>query len=339
MKKSVIIGVAVLVIVLISGTAAAFAMKKNVEITFSDKAEQVKISGYYDTLAEALKGEGHNVDQLKSQYKPSVPWDQKLSSNTKVNFICNCEVTLKENGTDKGKIKTTELTVGAFVQSQKLTVSKWDQVKPALDQKITNGLTITIDRVETKITKEVKEIPFEVKEEKDPELSKGKKVEKTQGKKGKEIYQVTSLFKNGQPVEKDGKPVVEKKLVEKVEPVAKVVKIGTKQEQEKVEKKDEPKQDESGCKVMSGFESTAYDGSVGSITATGAPVGHGVIAVDPSVIPLYSRVYVPGYGWGKALDTGGVIKGKIIDVFMVDPSKTRKWGRKYNLTLKVCPPK
>lgn len=49
-------------------------------------------------------------------------------------------------------------------------------------------------------------------------------------------------------------------------------------------------------------------------TATGMKQGYGVVAVDPSVIPLYSRVYVPGYGVGVAGDVGGAIKGKKIDL-------------------------
>ena len=49
-------------------------------------------------------------------------------------------------------------------------------------------------------------------------------------------------------------------------------------------------------------------------TATGARAGLGVIAVDPKVIPLGARIYVPGYGYGVAADTGGAIKGSRIDL-------------------------
>ncbi|SFJ06814.1 3D domain-containing protein [Thermoflavimicrobium dichotomicum] len=334
MKKSLIIGIAVLFVVLVSGTAAAFAMEKEVEVRFSDRTDELQISGFYDTLSDALASEGQNVEQMKKQYTPSVPWDQKLGKDTKVTLTCNCEVTLKENGKEKGKFKTTAQTVEAFLQTQKVSVSKWDQVSPALNQKITNGMTISVEKVETKISKVVKTIPYQVKEEKDPELEEGKKVEKVKGKEGKEVYQVTTLYKNGKPVMKDGKPQIEKKLVSKVEPVDKVIKIGTKKEKEKDEDKDKDKntQDEQGCKLMSGFEATAYEPSVGSKTATGHPVRRGVIAVDPSVIPLYSKVYVPGYGWGQALDTGGAIKGKIVDVFVESAAEARSWGRKHDLT-------
>lgn len=50
------------------------------------------------------------------------------------------------------------------------------------------------------------------------------------------------------------------------------------------------------------------------ITATGVRVTWGVIAVDPSVIPLGTRMYIPGYGYGVAADTGGGVKGYMIDL-------------------------
>ncbi|WP_439099657.1 3D domain-containing protein [Ectobacillus antri] len=51
-----------------------------------------------------------------------------------------------------------------------------------------------------------------------------------------------------------------------------------------------------------------------------------VIAVDPRVIPLGSTVWVEGYGYAKALDTGSAIKGNKIDVFIHDKNKVRQWG-------------
>jgi 3D (Asp-Asp-Asp) domain-containing protein len=49
-------------------------------------------------------------------------------------------------------------------------------------------------------------------------------------------------------------------------------------------------------------------------TATGVIVTYGVVAVDPTVIPLGTRMYIPGYGYAVAADTGGAVKGYIIDL-------------------------
>jgi 3D (Asp-Asp-Asp) domain-containing protein len=63
-------------------------------------------------------------------------------------------------------------------------------------------------------------------------------------------------------------------------------------------------------------------------TASGLPVGPGVIAVDPTVIPLGTRVFVPGYGPAIAADTGTAIKGNIIDLWMPSTAAARAWGRR-----------
>lgn len=70
---------------------------------------------------------------------------------------------------------------------------------------------------------------------------------------------------------------------------------------------------------------TCYD--LPGKTATGMPVGPGVVAVDPSVIPLGSRMSIPGYGNGVAADTGSGIKGATIDLWMTS-SQCGAWGRR-----------
>ncbi|HEV3408569.1 MAG TPA: 3D domain-containing protein [Gaiellaceae bacterium] len=68
--------------------------------------------------------------------------------------------------------------------------------------------------------------------------------------------------------------------------------------------------------------------SLPGTTATGMPVGPGVIAVDPSVIPLGTRMTIPGYGEGVAADTGSAIKGAIIDLWFPSTAQALAWGRR-----------
>src|SRR3989304_8802289 len=63
-------------------------------------------------------------------------------------------------------------------------------------------------------------------------------------------------------------------------------------------------------------------------TAIGMRAGKGVIAVDPKVIPMRSKVYIPGYGMAVAGDTGGAIKGNIIDLGF-DDARTAGWRAKF----------
>jgi 3D (Asp-Asp-Asp) domain-containing protein len=63
-------------------------------------------------------------------------------------------------------------------------------------------------------------------------------------------------------------------------------------------------------------------------TATGAPVGYGVVAVDPAVIPLGTAMMIPGYGEGVAADTGGAVRGAAIDLWFPTPAQAATWGRR-----------
>lgn len=68
--------------------------------------------------------------------------------------------------------------------------------------------------------------------------------------------------------------------------------------------------------------------SIHGRTATGAPTGPGVVAVDPGVIPLGTRMTIPGYGEGVAADTGGGVRGASIDLWFPTLAQARAWGRR-----------
>jgi len=89
-------------------------------------------------------------------------------------------------------------------------------------------------------------------------------------------------------------------------------------------------------------EATAYtafcDGCSG-ITRTGQNLrknpGQKIIAVDPNVIPLGSKVHVEGYGTAIAGDIGGAIQGNRIDVFIPSQSGAMEFGRRHDVTVKI----
>ena len=95
------------------------------------------------------------------------------------------------------------------------------------------------------------------------------------------------------------------------------------------------------------FESTAYaphdpravagmchDGDPTS-TRTGTYPSRGTIAVNPHTIPYYTNMWVDGYGWGKALDTGGAMRKNpnLIDLFVHTQEEIRDWGRREVLVI------
>jgi len=71
---------------------------------------------------------------------------------------------------------------------------------------------------------------------------------------------------------------------------------------------------------------TAY--STEGTTATGLPAGWGTVAVDPSVIPLGTRLTIPGYGQGVAADTGSAVAGSTIDLWFPTQQQALAWGRR-----------
>jgi cystine transport system substrate-binding protein len=87
-----------------------------------------------------------------------------------------------------------------------------------------------------------------------------------------------------------------------------------------------PLQPASGSGRQLTVVATAY--SLHGGTASGLPTGPGVVAVDPTVIPLGTRMDIPGYGPGIAADTGSAIKGLRIDLWFPTLTQTYEWGRR-----------
>jgi 3D (Asp-Asp-Asp) domain-containing protein len=81
----------------------------------------------------------------------------------------------------------------------------------------------------------------------------------------------------------------------------------------------------SGARTIT-VSSTGY--SLPGRTATGMPTGWGVVAVDPSVIPLGTRLTIPGYGEGVAADTGSAVRGNAIDLWFPTLAQANAWGRR-----------
>lgn len=156
------------------------------------------------------------------------------------------------------------------------------------------------------------EIP--VKYEEDHRLLFGNEEVKSEGKPGKAIVVSKRSKKNrGQPDEELTRTVT-------VEPEHKVIRKGMGMS---VWTPEGYKRYTKRMKVST----TAYV-ATGNKTALGKVPHVGTVAVDPKVIPFYTKMYIPGYGIGTAGDTGGSIKGKIIDLFFDSYSDAIQWGRK-----------
>lgn len=238
----------------------------------------------------------------------------------------NKEVTLIVNGEEK-QISTFKSDVQDLLVAEGVKYDKNDIVTKDLDEKLNDGMEIEIINVTEEVIKESKSVPFEVNVVEDKDLLKGQTKVEEEGKAGENqlLYKIT--YHNGKQVEKT---FVEEVVSEK--PINKIVKKGTKVEEVKVASS----RGESSRKISSNSNSkgkhmsvvaTAYTGD--SITSTGKRPKWGTIAVDPTVIPYGTKVYIPQFNKTFiAEDCGGAIKGNKIDIFMNDESSVYNWGRK-----------
>jgi len=200
--------------------------------------------------------------------------------------------------------------------------------EPPLDTPLSPDLEITVQDVFIRIAEASAPVPFETVTEADPSLPQGARKIVREGRPGTmlRVYRVTVT---------DGSEGQRTLTAERVlvEPEAEVVAVGTKRSSGNVvvarSKPPEVAATSDGRKLT--VATTGYapgvDG-VGTRTATGAKAGYGIIAVDPGVIPLGTRVYIPGYGYAVAADTGGAIRGNKIDLCFDTRAEALAWGRR-----------
>ncbi|MCI3986735.1 ubiquitin-like domain-containing protein [Bacillus vallismortis] len=305
------------------------------------KPVKLTINGKEKTLWSTAKTVGALLDEQDvdvkehDQIDPAI--DTDISKDMQINIEPAFQVTVNDAGKQK-KIWTTSTTVADFLKQQKMNIKDEDKIKPALDAKLTKGKAdITITRIE-KVTDVVEEkIAFDVKKQEDASLEKGEEKVVQKGKEGK-------LKKHFEVVKENGKEVSRELVKEETAEQSKdkVIAVGTKQSSPKVEKVSASgdsktvvsRSNESTGKVMT-VSSTAYTASCSGCsghTATGVNLKNNpnakVIAVDPNVIPLGTKVHVEGYGYAIAADTGSAIKGNKIDVFFPEKSSAYRWGNK-----------
>lgn len=179
----------------------------------------------------------------------------------------------------------------------------------------------TQSRFTYSIFEEKSKIPYDTQHQKDPNLPYGDTQILKVGKEGTRIKTIRSTFYEDKLYAK------ETTATEVVPPETKIVLFGTKKVPGKIETPHGTLNYSAKLRVFA----TSYDKNCrgcNETTATGLRTGYGVIAVDPTFIPLRSRVYVPGYGIAVAGDVGGAIKGAKVDLGF-DDVKRGFWSARY----------
>lgn len=196
---------------------------------------------------------------------------------------------------------------------------------------------IPVVSIYTKVETKIIDCYFETETVENPDLEEGVKNVLCEGSVGSSEVVIRVNYENGVAVSTE---ILSENII--VAPVNKVVEIGTKQPEP------EPVAEASGYGTVVRqlvMNSSAYSidyactgktpGMAGyGITASGMKAGYGVVAVDPRVIPLGTKLYVEGYGYCIAADTGGAIKGNKIDLCFNSYSEAVNYGRK-NVTVYI----
>ncbi len=220
----------------------------------------------------------------------------------------------------------TKPTVAEALEEIGVTLSAEDEVTPGLQTTITENMPITIDRYTTEEVIETEPIDFKTIRKNDSSMTAGTTVVVTEGVAGEKSIKYSVRKKNGEIISKD---YISEEISK--EPINKVIKVGSKQVSN------------NGFTYSKKLEvsATAYSGASHenggySKTAYGLTPKYGVVAVDPKVIPLGTKLYIESsdggkswsYGYCIAGDTGGAIKGNKVDLCFNTVNECVQFGRK-----------
>ena len=185
-----------------------------------------------------------------------------------------------------------------------------------------NQPVITQSSFTERLEEETEVLPKKIVYQDEPETEAGEEKVMDEGEDGKRVRIVKVTYT------KDGLEY-EREIISTETTPAKDKKIlrGTKIVWRTLDTPDGPVQYWKKMRVYATHYDSHCDGC-NEWTAIGMRAGKGVIAVDPKVIPLRSKLYVPGYGLAIAGDTGGAIKGNIIDLGF-DDAKTAGWTARF----------
>jgi len=198
-------------------------------------------------------------------------------------------------------------------------------IEPGLDAQLEPNMTITAPEAFIRVEQESATVPFAVEYRPDAALPAGERAVVQSGTAGEMVHVYRIIVSQG--VE-SGRTLTKSHVVR--DAVPQIVAVGTARIPRLFAASARTVAPPVGGRRMT-VVTTAYsrhDAGCDEFTATGATATRGVVAVDPRVIPLGTRLYVPGYGYAVAADTGGAIKGNRIDVCFDTRAECMAWGRR-----------
>jgi uncharacterized protein YabE (DUF348 family) len=232
------------------------------------------------------------------------------------------------------RTRTHREQVGQVLADLKIVLAGQDYTSPTMTAPLGDNDTIQVVRVRERFVIEEEPIPFESIWQPDPDLEIDNEHLIQEGAPGTLQRRVRIRYENDTEVER----IVENEYVA-VSPTTRIQGYGTKIVVRTLQTPSGPVEYWRVFRMLATSYSAGTAGTSPSSpwygrTATGMKMRHGIVAVDPGVVPLRTEVYVPGYGVGYAGDTGGAIKGYRIDLGYDDDNLQLwyKWVDVYLLT-------
>lgn len=301
-----------LTLLLVLFSVAAYAvMEKNVTIVVDGTETQVKT--FKSDVAGVLEEK-----EIKLFPKDSVDpgLTSKLEEGQVISITRAFTVTLTADGKDVDILTLPGTKVEKVLAEANVVLGEKDIVEPSLTALVGKDKShITVSRIREEFITEKQSIAYRVEKKEDDRLERGIRRIVQQGQEGIKETKIKITYKDGQKVKSE---VVDTKILQ--EPKNQVITYGVLQ----VASRGGTRFEFSRTMQVS---ASAYT-HTGHRTSTGTSPKVGTVAVDPSVIPMGSKLYIEGYGFGRAEDVGGAIKGNRIDIFLETERECLRWGRR-----------
>jgi len=328
-----VVGGVVLASALFCGWALLFS-DTSVALTFADNGQSVSLLTKQKTAQDLL--ETMNVT-LSDNDSLNVAADAKLGEGMTVEVERAFPVIVSSAGTSE-VMYTQGGTVGDLLTDLNIVCDIDDELTPRPYEDLSPAMYIEHVNVETEYETDTVVIEHKKKTIKDSSMYVGNSKLQTEGSDGEKKVTRRLVYKNGELAAKEViDQVILKEAVDEVTLVGSKIRYQTSlQGDDRVWK---PKPTDSQIAEVMTMEVTAYT-HTGKKTATGTWPKIGTIAVNPNIIPYGTKIYVPGYGYGVARDTGAFRhyeggKKMQIDIFMNTEKECRRWGRKRNVKIYI----
>jgi uncharacterized protein YabE (DUF348 family) len=215
-------------------------------------------------------------------------------------------------GEQAQEIVTTAMTVGAALAEAGIPLQGLDYSQPAEEEPLSAGDQIQVVRVNEEVLIEQTPIPFENQYQPVAEVEIDSQQVLQNGEYGIQANRVRIRYEDGVEVAR----TVEGEWTAR-QPVTRIIGYGTNLVQHTL---DTPDGTITYWRAIPMLALSYHPSELGgnTTTASGEQLRKGIVAVDTRYIPFNTRLYIPGYGEGLAADTGGDIKGRVIDLGYLD---------------------